>query len=51
MPLARIYPAEDLSAAPTPILAAGPGLIAARHVPGLIQPGDCAFVIGTASTP
>lgn len=47
-PLARIYPIDDLSASPTPLTAARAGLISARHVPGLIQPGDCAFVIGTA---
>ncbi len=48
-PLARIYAPDTLSAPPTQITAQRSGLIAARHVPGLIAPGDCAFVIGTAS--
>ncbi|MBF9043382.1 N-alpha-acetyl diaminobutyric acid deacetylase DoeB [Rhodobacterales bacterium HKCCE4037] len=49
--LAHIYHPEDLEAAPKQIRAARPGLLAARHVPGLIQPGDCAFVIGTDDGP
>lgn len=46
-PLAQIYDPEDLAAAPKSITANRAGLLAARHVPGLIKPGDCAFVIGT----
>jgi len=50
MPLARVYPIEDIAAPPVPIIAAVAGLVAARHVPGLVQPGDCAFVIGSVDT-
>jgi N-alpha-acetyl-L-2,4-diaminobutyrate deacetylase len=49
--LAHIYDPENLETLPKPIHAARPGLIAARHVPGLIKPGDCAFVIGTDTGP
>ena len=45
--LARIWPPEALDAGPATIRARRAGLIAARHVPGLIRPGDCAFVLGT----
>jgi N-alpha-acetyl-L-2,4-diaminobutyrate deacetylase len=47
-PLAFIYAAEDLQAPPRVIRAHRAGILAARHVPGLVKPGDCAFVIGTA---
>ncbi len=49
--LALIHHPEDLATMPKSIRAARPGLIAARHVPGLIKPGDCAFVIGTETGP
>ncbi len=49
--LAHIYHPEDLETVPKPIYAQRAGLIAARHVPGLIKPGDCAFVIGTDGGP
>lgn len=49
--LAQIYAPEDISAAPRSITAQRGGLLAARHVPGLIKPGDCAFVIGTDGGP
>ena len=50
-PLARIWPTENLRAEPSEILAVRDGLVAARHVPGLIKPGDCAFVLGTDQGP
>ncbi len=49
--LAEIYPLDDLEAAPKILRAQKAGLLAARHVPGLIKPGDCAFVIGTDGGP
>lgn len=49
--LAHIYHPEDLQTQPKPIRAQRPGILAARHVPGLIKPGDCAFVIGTETGP
>ncbi|MEX3016612.1 N(2)-acetyl-L-2,4-diaminobutanoate deacetylase DoeB [Gymnodinialimonas hymeniacidonis] len=49
--LAHIYHPEDLQSVPKAIYAQRPGLIAARHVPGLIKPGDCAFVTGTDTGP
>lgn len=49
--LAQIYATEDLSAAPKSIIAQRGGLLSARHVPGLIKTGDCAFVIGTDGGP
>lgn len=50
-PLAQIYPTDDLQAPARTIHAQRAGLLAARHVPGLIKPGDCAFVIGTDGGP
>ncbi|GAB5448662.1 N-alpha-acetyl diaminobutyric acid deacetylase DoeB [Gymnodinialimonas sp.] len=49
--LAHIYDPQDLTAAPKVLTAQRAGLLAARHVPGLIKPGDCAFVIGTDGGP
>lgn len=49
--LADIYTVDDLATVPKPIYAQRPGIVAARHVPGLIKPGDCAFVIGTDEGP
>lgn len=46
-PLAHIYNTQDLQTARKTIHAQRAGLLSARHVPGLIKPGDCAFVIGT----
>ncbi|WP_224813721.1 succinylglutamate desuccinylase/aspartoacylase family protein [Hasllibacter sp. MH4015] len=50
-PLAHIYDINDMQTVRKAIHAQRPGLIAARHVPGLIKPGDCAFVIGTDGGP
>ncbi|MBY4894915.1 succinylglutamate desuccinylase/aspartoacylase family protein [Rhodobacteraceae bacterium N5(2021)] len=49
--LADIYNVDDLCTVPKSIHAQRPGILAARHVPGLIKPGDCAFVIGTDEGP
>jgi N-alpha-acetyl-L-2,4-diaminobutyrate deacetylase len=50
-PLAHIRAAQDLQAPRQTIVAQRAGLLAARHVPGLIKLGDCAFVIGTDTGP
>lgn len=50
-PLAHIYDPQDLQTIPKAIHAQRAGILAARHVPGLIKPGDCAFVIGTDNGP
>lgn len=49
--IASIYDANDLATQPKALFAQRAGLLAARHVPGLIKPGDCAFVIGTDGGP
>ena len=43
--VARIYPVGRTGAAPAEIRAKMAGLLAARHFPGLIKPGDCAAVV------
>lgn len=45
--IARIHPIARTGLAPREQRAAIDGLLAARHVPGLIQPGDCLAVIAT----
>ncbi|ABD53766.1 succinylglutamate desuccinylase/aspartoacylase domain-containing protein [Jannaschia sp. CCS1] len=50
-PLAHIYNTSDLETVRKTIYAQRAGRLAARHVPGLIKPGDCAFVIGTDGGP
>lgn len=50
-PLAEVFPVDTLDSPPALITAQRGGLIASRHVPGLIKPGDCAFVIGTDNGP
>jgi N-alpha-acetyl-L-2,4-diaminobutyrate deacetylase len=49
--LARIYPLGRTGVAPMEHRAAIDGLLAARHVPGLIRPGDCLAVIATEVAP
>ena len=44
-PVARIHPATRTGLAPVELRARLSGLLAARHFPGLIQPGDCAAVV------
>jgi N-alpha-acetyl-L-2,4-diaminobutyrate deacetylase len=44
-PLARIHPATRTGLAPVELRARLAGLLASRHFPGLIQPGDCAAVV------
>ena len=44
-PVARIHPATRTGLAPVELRARLAGLLAARHFPGLVQPGDCAAVV------
>jgi N-alpha-acetyl-L-2,4-diaminobutyrate deacetylase len=43
--IARIHPVNRTGLAPVELRARLGGLVAARHVPGLVQPGDCAAVV------
>ena len=43
--VARIHPTTRTGLPPTELRAGFTGLLAARHFPGLIQPGDCAAVV------
>lgn len=43
--VARVHPATRTGLTPAEIRAGLDGLLAARHFPGLIQPGDCAAVV------
>ncbi|MBF9034553.1 N-alpha-acetyl diaminobutyric acid deacetylase DoeB [Rhodobacterales bacterium HKCCE2091] len=43
--LALVWPIEATGRDPAPLRAGRAGLLTARHVPGLIQPGDCAAVV------
>ncbi|MEP7455398.1 N(2)-acetyl-L-2,4-diaminobutanoate deacetylase DoeB [Phyllobacterium sp. SB3] len=45
--IARIFPIGRTGAAPAEIRAKLTGILAARHFPGLVKPGDCVAVIGT----
>jgi N-alpha-acetyl-L-2,4-diaminobutyrate deacetylase len=44
-PVACIHPVARTGLAPTTLRARRGGILTARHVPGLIQPGDCAAVV------
>jgi N2-acetyl-L-2,4-diaminobutanoate deacetylase len=44
-PVARIHPVGRTGQAPAEILAKLPGILAARHFPGLVKPGDCVAVV------
>ncbi len=46
--IARIYDTDHSGAAPVPYTAAMDGLLAGRHFPGLIRPGDTLAVIAAA---
>lgn len=46
-PIARIWPADRTGIAPLEMHARRPGIMAARHFPGLVQSGDCLAVIAT----
>jgi N2-acetyl-L-2,4-diaminobutanoate deacetylase len=46
--IARVHYLEDPEREPTPLIAACNGQIVCRHVPGLIERGDCAAVIAEA---
>lgn len=43
--IARVHYLEEPERAPTPLIAERDGLIVCRHMPGLIQRGDCAAVL------
>lgn len=45
--LARIYPTTRLGVSPVEVRAKLDGILAARHFPGLISPGDCLAVVAT----
>lgn len=45
--IAQIYPIGRTGAAPAEIRARITGVLAARHFPGLVKPGDCVAVVGT----
>lgn len=49
--IARVYPVGKTGIAPTSYAAAIDGVLAARHVPGLIKAGDCLSVIATVTEP
>jgi N-alpha-acetyl-L-2,4-diaminobutyrate deacetylase len=44
-PLARLWPHGRTDAPPQLVEARATGLLAARHFPGLVQPGDCLAVV------
>lgn len=46
--IARIYPVSRTGAAPLEIHARMSGILTARHVPGLVKPGDCVSVVAVA---
>ena len=43
--VARIYPVGRTGAAPQEVRAKMDGILAARHFPGLVKPGDCVSVL------
>lgn len=45
--VASIHPVERTGMPPAEVRAALDGILAARHFPGLVQHGDCVFVIAT----
>jgi N-alpha-acetyl-L-2,4-diaminobutyrate deacetylase len=45
--LARIYPTTRLGVPPAEVRAKLDGILAARHFPGLISPGDCLALVAT----
>jgi N-alpha-acetyl-L-2,4-diaminobutyrate deacetylase len=47
--IARVYPAGKTGLAPIEYRTAMDGVLAARHVPGLIKAGDCLSVIATVT--
>ena len=46
--VARVYPIGRTGAAPAEYVAKIDGIVAARHFPGLIKPGDCLAVVAVA---
>ena len=49
--IARVHYLEDPEREPTPMIAECDGLIACRHIPGLIARGDCVAVIAEPWSP
>ena len=47
--IARVYPVGKTGLAPVDYRASIDGVLAARHVPGLIKAGDCLSVIATVT--
>ncbi|HCV72149.1 MAG TPA: N-alpha-acetyl diaminobutyric acid deacetylase DoeB, partial [Agrobacterium sp.] len=47
--IARVYPVGKTGLAPVEYRASISGVLAARHVPGLIKAGDCLSVIATVT--
>ncbi len=45
--IARIWPVDRTGVSPQDCRAQRPGIVAARHFPGLIKAGDCVAVLGT----
>ncbi|QFT57712.1 Succinylglutamate desuccinylase / Aspartoacylase family protein [Sulfitobacter sp. THAF37] len=48
-PIARIWPADRTGVAPIPCLARRDGILAARHVPGLVKMGDFVGLVAVAT--
>jgi N-alpha-acetyl-L-2,4-diaminobutyrate deacetylase len=46
-PLALIWPVDHVGGDPVAVQARNSGLLAARHFPGLIKPGDCLAVVAS----
>lgn len=51
MPIARIWPLQYTGRAPAMHVAGRDGLLASRHFPGLIKPGDCLAVVAVPRPP
>ena len=45
-PVARLWPLGRTGVAPSELTAARAGVLCARHVPGIVKPGDCVAVVG-----
>ena len=44
-PVARLWPLGRTGVAPSELRAARAGVLCARHVPGIVKPGDCVAVL------
>ena len=45
-PIARLWPTGRTGVQPSVLLAGRSGIMCARHVPGIVKPGDCVAVVG-----